>query len=46
MSGDANAGSAQTVKFNFDASKGGSTLYGASTTVQPKSLTVRAIIKY
>lgn len=45
-SGDANAGSAQTVKFNFDASKGGSTLYGASTTVQPKSLTVRAIIKY
>lgn len=46
VSGDANAGSAQTVKFNFDASKGGSTLYGASTTVQPKSLTVRAIIKY
>jgi microcystin-dependent protein len=46
VSGDANAGSSQTVKFNFDASKGGSTLYGASTTVQPKSLTVRAIIKY
>lgn len=46
VSGDANAGSAKTVKFNFDASKGGSTLYGASTTVQPKSLTVRAIIKY
>lgn len=45
-SGDANDGSANTVKFNFDASKGGSALYGASTTVQPKSLTVRAIIKY
>lgn len=46
LSGDSSAGSRETVKFNFDASKGGSTLYGASTTVQPKSLTVRAIIKY
>nr|DAK65057.1 MAG TPA: tail collar fiber protein [Caudoviricetes sp.] len=45
-SGDSSAGSANTIKFNFNASKGGSALYGASTTVQPKSLTVRAIIKY
>lgn len=31
--------------FNFDASRS-SSIYGTSTTVQPKSLTVRAIIKY
>lgn len=31
--------------FNFNASRS-SSIYGASSTVQPKSLTVRAIIKY
>ena len=31
--------------YGFDASRS-SSIYGASTTVQPKSLTVRAIIKY
>ena len=34
----------KTVKFN--ASKGGSTIYGNSDTVQPNSFTVRYIIKY
>lgn len=38
-------GSASNSKIKFNASRS-SSIYGASTTVQPKSLTVRAIIKY
>lgn len=39
------AGTSNAAFFNFDASKSNA-IYGGSTTVQPKSLTVRAIIKY
>lgn len=38
-------GSSSNSKIQFSASRS-SSIYGASTTVQPKSLTVRAIIKY
>ena len=38
-------GSSRNSKIQFSASSS-SSIYGASTTVQPKSLTVRAIIKY
>ena len=38
-------GSASNSKIKFNASRS-SSIYGGSTTVQPKSLTVRAIIKY